>query len=186
MLFITPFKEGIMKIFNRHDRIIPAAQEAVGPVIDTLSGPEDALWPRELWPPMVLDSGLKAGSAGGHSAVRYRVAEYVPGRRVSFQFEQGGMMGGVDGRHFFEVVPRRGHVVIRHDLEGDCGFAAWLKWTLLVKPLHNSLIEDAFDKVESRFRGIAVKRSHWGPRVKFLRWVVRRQRRRPEAAGRTA
>jgi hypothetical protein len=63
-----------MKIFNRHDRIIPAEQDAVGSVLNSLSGPEDALWPREVWPPMVLDSALKVGAAGGHSAVRYRVS----------------------------------------------------------------------------------------------------------------
>jgi hypothetical protein len=171
-----------MKIFNRHDRIIPATQEAVGTVLDSLSGPNDALWPRASWPPMQLDRALSVGAAGGHSLVRYRVCEYVPGRRASFRFEPEGMMDGVDGRHFFEIVPRRGHVVIRHDLEGDCDFAMWLKWTFIVKPLHNSLIEDAFDQVESRFRGTAVKRSHWGPWVRFLRWMKRRERRRIEAS----
>ena len=163
-----------MKIFNRHDRVIPAAPDAVGSVINTLSGPEDALWPREAWPPMVLDSALAVGAAGGHGPVKYRVSEYVPGCRAAFQFDNAGLMGGVDGRHYFEVVPRRGHVIIRHDLEGECNLGMWLKWTFLVKPLHNSVIEDAFDKVESRFRGTAVKRSHWGPWVLFLRWMRRR------------
>ena len=171
-----------MKIFNRHDRIIPAEQDAVGSVLNSLSGPEDALWPREVWPPMVLDSALKVGAAGGHSAVRYRVSEFVPGRRAVFQFDRAGLMGGVDGRHYFEIVPRRGHVIIRHDLEGDCDLGMWLEWTFLVKPLHNAVIEDAFDKVESRFSGTAVKRSHWGSWVRFLRWMRARQRRRLEAA----
>ncbi len=171
-----------MKIFNRHDRIIPADQDALGPVLNSLSGPEDELWPRDKWPPMVLDTALKVGAAGGHGPVRYRVSEYVPGRRAAFQFDRAGLMGGVDGRHYFEVVPRRGHVIIRHDLEGECGLGMWLKWTFLVKPLHNTVIEDAFDKVESRFRGTAVKRSHWGPYIRFLRWMRARQRRRLEAA----
>jgi hypothetical protein len=170
-----------MKIFNRHDRIIPAEQDAVGSVLNSLSGPEDALWPRELWPPMVLDSALNVGAAGGHGPVRYRVSEYVPGRRATFQFDRAGLMSGVDGRHYFEVIPRRGHVVIRHDLEGDCDLGMWLKWTFLVKPLHNTVIEDAFDKVESRFSGRVVKRSHWGLWVRFLRWMRARQRRRLEA-----
>ena len=167
-----------MKIFNRHDRIIPAEQHAVGSVLNSLSGPEDALWPRELWPPMVLDSALKVGAAGGHSLVRYRVSEYVPGRRAAFQFDSSGLMNGVDGRHYFEVIPRRGHVIIRHDLEGECDLGVYLKWTFLVKPLHNTLIEDAFDKVESKFSGKTVKRSHWGLRVRFLRWLIRTRQRR--------
>jgi hypothetical protein len=171
-----------MKIFNRHDRIIPAEKDALGSVLDSLSGPEDALWPREAWPPMVLDSTLKVGAAGGHGPVRYRVSDYVPGRRAVFQFDRAGLMGGVDGRHYFEVVPRRGQVIIRHDLEGDCDLGMWLKWTFFVKPLHNTVIEDAFDKVESRFSRTAVKCSHWGPYIRFLRWVMARTRRRLKAA----
>ena len=131
---------------------------------------------------MQLDRMLSVGAAGGHGPVRYRVCEYIPGQRAAFRFDPEGLMGGVDGRHYFEVVPRRGHVIIRHDLEGDCNLSMWLKWTILVKPLHNTVIEDAFDQVESRFRGTAVKRSHWGPWVRFLRWIRRRQRLREEAA----
>jgi len=171
-----------MKIFNRHDRVIPVDKDTLGSVLNTLSGPEDALWPRESWPPMVLDQGLRVGAAGGHSLVKYRVAEYVPGHRVVFQFDPQGLMDGVDGRHFFEVVPRRTDVIIRHDLEGNCNLGMWLRWNFLVRPLHDTLIEDAFDKVESRFRGTVIKRSHWGPWVRFLRWMVRR--RRAEAAAR--
>ncbi len=37
--------------------------------------------------------------------MRYHVAEYHPGRRVVFQFAADGLTGGLDGRHFFEVVP---------------------------------------------------------------------------------
>ncbi|HPL63925.1 MAG TPA: hypothetical protein PK587_09185 [Syntrophales bacterium] len=169
-----------MKIFNRHDRIIPADQDTVGGVLDSLSGPEDALWAREVWPPMVLKPELKVGATGGHGPVKYRVSEYVPGRRAAFQFEKSGLLAGVDGRHYFEVVPRRGHVIIRHVLEGDCGLDTWLKWALVVRPLHNTVIEDAFDKVESRFSGKAARRSGHGPWVRFLRWVIARQRRRPE------
>lgn len=171
-----------MKIFNRHDRIIPAEKDALGSILDSLSGPEDALWPREMWPPMVLDHGLKIGAAGGHGPVRYRVSDYITGRRAVFQFDRAGLLAGMDGRHYFEIVPRRGHVIIRHDLEGDCDLGMWLKWTFFVRPLHNTVIEDAFDKVESRFSGTAVKRSQWGPYIRFLRRMIARRRRRLEAA----
>jgi hypothetical protein len=171
-----------MKIFNRHDRIIPADQDALGSILNSLSGPEDALWPREIWPPMVLDSALKVGATGGHGPVRYRVTEFIPGRRAVFQFDKAGLLAGVDGRHYFEVVPRREHVIIRHDLEGNCALGMWLKWTFLVKPMHNTVIEDAFDKVESRFRGTAVQRSHRGPWVRFLRWMTAQRLRRLKAA----
>ena len=142
-----------MKIFNKHDRIIPATQDAVGRVIDSLSGPDDALWPWEKWPPMMLDSVLGVGASGGHGPVRYRVSEYVPGRRAVFQFAEGGLMKGMDGHHYFEVISRRRYVVIRHVLDGDCNFS-----------------------------GATVKRSHWGLWVRLLRSMRARQRRRTEAA----
>jgi len=44
------------------------------------------------------------------------------------------------------------------------------------------VIEDAFDKVESKFSGTTVKRSHWGPWVRLLRWMRARQRLRLEDA----
>jgi hypothetical protein len=89
----------------------------------------------------------------------------------------------VDGRHYFEVISRRRYVVIRHVLDGDCNFSAWLKWRLLVEPLHDTVIEDAFDKVESKFSGATVKRSQWGLWVRLLRSMRARQRRRTEAMG---
>ena len=72
--------------------------------------------------------------------------------------------------------------IIRHDLEGDCDLGMWLKWTFFVRPLHNTVIEDAFDKVESRFSRTVVKRSQWGPYIRFLRRLIARRRRRLEAA----
>ena len=100
-----------MNIFNRHDRIIPAEHDAVGSVLNSLSGPEDALWPREVWPPMMLDSALKVGAAGGHGPVRYRVSEYVPGRRVVFQFDRAGLL-----RPSFSILTMRPSVVIKRAL----------------------------------------------------------------------
>jgi hypothetical protein len=172
-----------MKIFNKHDRIIPATQDAVGQVIDSLSGPDDALWPWEKWPPMILDSVLGVGASGGHGPVRYQMSEYLPGRRAAFKFDEAGLLKGVDGHHYFEVISRRKYVIIRHVLDGDCNFGTWLKWTFLVEPLHDTVIEDAFDKVESKFRGVTVRRSYWSPWVRFLRWMRARQRRRLEATG---
>jgi hypothetical protein len=167
-----------MKIFNKHDRAISTSLDDVGQVIDTLSGPEDALWPHEKWPPIILDSALEVGSAGGHGPVRYRVSEYIAGRRAAFQFDQAGILAGMDGLHYFEVIPRRRHVIIRHVLEGDCDFGMWLKFTFVVRPMHNALIEDAFDKVESKINGKAAYRSHGGLWVRFLRWTISRKMRR--------
>jgi len=39
-----------------------------------------------------------------------------------FQFDQDGALAAFDGRHYFEVVPRRKHVFLRHVVEGECSF----------------------------------------------------------------
>ena len=158
-----------MRIYNRHERKISAPLDKVGGMLDTLSGPVDHLWPVGDWPPMKFDALLQEGARGGHGPVRYRVTEYVPGRRVIFQFDADGLTGGLDGRHFFEVVPRRGCTVIRHVVDADCDFRMGAKWRVLIEPLHDALIEDAFDRVEKKLHGQLAKQARWSLWVRFLR-----------------
>jgi hypothetical protein len=158
-----------MKIYNLHERKIQASAADLGALLDTLSGPADQLWPGDDWPPMKLDALLQEGARGGHGPVRYRVTEYAPGHRVVFQFDGDGLTGGLDGRHFFEVVPRRDGALIRHVVDADCDFRMWTKWRILIEPLHDALIEDAFDRAERRHHREPAGRSRWSPWVRFLR-----------------
>jgi hypothetical protein len=168
-----------MKIYNRHERKIQASASDVGTLLDTLSGPVDQLWPVEDWPPMKFDTLLQEGARGGHGPVRYRVTEYVPGCRVVFQFDGDGLTGGLDGRHLFEVISRRDGAVIRHVVDADCDFRMWAKWLILIEPLHDALIEDAFDRVEKKLHGVVAKRARWSLWVRFLRKM--RGRKAPSA-----
>jgi hypothetical protein len=158
-----------MKIYNRHERKIQASATDLGALLDTLSGPADQLWPVDDWPPMKFDALLQEGARGGHGPVRYHVTEYAPSRRVVFQFDGDGLTGGLDGRHFFEVVPRRDCAVIRHVVDAECDFRMWAKWRALIEPLHDALIEDAFDRVERIHHPGPSGRSRWSLWVRFLR-----------------
>jgi hypothetical protein len=158
-----------MKIYNRHERKILSPPDEVGSILDSLSGPMDKLWPADDWPPMKFDAILQEGARGGHGPVRYRVAEYIPGRRVVFHFDGEGLTDGLDGRHFFEVISRRDFTLIRHVVDADCKFGMWAKWRILIEPMHDALIEDAFDRVERAFHGGLVKQSRWSPWVRLLR-----------------
>jgi len=166
-----------MKVFNKHERRISVPVDNLGAVIDSLSGSDDRLWPWETWPPMKFDSPLAKGSSGGHGPIRYHVSEYVPGRRVVFQFDGSGLVGGLDGRHYFEIISRRNHALIRHVVDAESDFKMWAKWLLLVGPLHDALIEDAFDKVERSFSDSSLKIRRWSPWVKVLRSLLARKRR---------
>ena len=170
-----------MKVYNIHERSLHAQLENVGELIDSLSGPDDMLWPRERWPAMEFDTGLRPGARGGHGPIRYHVADHIPGERVVFQFDDSGLIGGFDGRHLFEIVPRRGHVILRHIIDAECSFKLWLKWHLLVEPLHDALLEDSLDQAESRLTNGAEKSSRWSPRVRFLRWMIARKRKKETA-----
>ncbi|MCX5841196.1 MAG: hypothetical protein NTY16_07060 [Deltaproteobacteria bacterium] len=96
-----------MKIDNQHERSFNVQTDSVGNILDTLSGPNDRLWPRENWPPMLFDANLKPGAKGGHGPVRYYVDEYVPGRRAIFRFDGTGLTAGLDGRHLPWIAPSR-------------------------------------------------------------------------------
>jgi hypothetical protein len=169
-----------MKIDNRHERRFQAKADALGGILDTLSGPDDRLWPWMNWPPMLFDTNLKAGAKGGHGVVRYAVEEYAPGQRVIFRFDGTGLTADLDGRHYFEVISRNKHVVLRHVIDADCGFKAWLKWKIVIEPLHDALLEDALDLAERALNGCVAKPAHWSPRVKILRNILARKRRRAE------
>jgi hypothetical protein len=162
-------------VLNVHERRLPVSPEAAGRILDSLSSGDDLLWPRELWPPMVLDRGLAPGSRGGHGPIRYRVAEYVPGRRIEFEFLPTARLRTFCGRHYFEVLPRGAQVILRHTIDADTDFATWVHWKLVVEHLHDALLEDAFDKAERTAGVPAPHRSRWPLRVRFLRWLVRRQ-----------
>jgi hypothetical protein len=169
-----------MKIDNRHERRLQAKADDLGGILDTLSGKDDRLWPRQAWPPMLFDTELKAGAKGGHGVVRYAVEEYVPGRRAIFRFDGTGLTADLDGRHYFEVVPRQKYVILRHVIDAECGFRAWLKWKIIIEPLHDALLEDALDLAERSLHGAVANPARWSPRVKLLRKILAGRRRRAE------
>lgn len=164
-----------MKIYNVHERRLNASPEIVGALIDGLAGPDERLWPVGPWPAMEMSPDLRPGASGGHGPVRYRVAEYIPQRRAAFEFEEKGITAGLDGRHFFEVAPRRKGVVLRHVIDADCNFKDWLNWFITIRPMHNALLEDALDLAQKETEGSVPKPARWGLWVRCLRWIVYRK-----------
>ncbi|MEN6465760.1 MAG: SRPBCC family protein [Syntrophaceae bacterium] len=169
-----------MKVYNRHDRRINTTETIAGSILNSLSGSEDRLWPHENWPPMQLDAPLGEGARGGHGPVRYRVEQFIPGRKAVFRFEPEGLIAGFEGVHYFEVSPGSGCVVMTHVIDARCSFGVWARWRLLIEPIHDAVIEDAFDKVENGIAGRKEKSSPWSPWVKVLREMRARKRRREE------
>ncbi len=172
-----------MRIHNAHERALAGSAEQVGALLDGLSGPQDRLWPKDQWPALRLDGPLRPGARGGHGPVRYAVAEHVPGRRVAFRFDDRGLTAGLEGGHRFEVLEENGTVLLRHVIEARCGLAAWLKWILIVEPLHDALLEDALDRAERWVSGHVERPARWSIRVRLLRQLLgSRKQGRPRPA----
>lgn len=167
-----------MKVHNVHERRIDAAPDRVGALLDTLAGPDDAVWPGEHWPPMLFDRPLAVGAVGGHGDVGYTVEEYEPGRRVIFRFADGI---GIDGAHTLEVVPHGRVSVVRHVLEGQLTGSMRLVWPLVVRWAHDAVLEDLLDKVERNATGQVRRPASWSRWVRILRWGFTRLERRKAA-----
>jgi hypothetical protein len=166
-----------MNVRNVHARRLPVPAAAAGVLLDGLAGSDDPIWPGDAWPRLKLAGGLVPGARGGHGPVRYRVAAHEPGRHARFAFEppRRGFAAGLTGEHRFEVEPAGDAAcVLRHVVEGRASGTMRLKWPLVVRPLHDALVEDALDRAERRLTGAVATPARWSPWVRLLRRVIRR------------
>ena len=164
-----------MRVRNVHRRRLPAPPERLSPLIDRLASHDDRLWPLRTWPPMRLDPGLRVGAAGGHGPIGYGVEAVVPGRSATFRFTRPR---GFRGTHRFSLEPAEdGGSLLTHAIEMQVGGAALFQWVLVLRPLHDALIEDALDRAEE-FAGTVPRRRTWSPWVRLLRKLLSKKKRR--------
>lgn len=168
---VDPERRPTLHVRNVHERVLEAPASRVGELLDGLSSPEDALWPRQDWPAMRFDRPLGVGAVGGHGPIRYTVEAYAPGNRVELRFTAPR---GFDGTHTFDVETLAAERTrLRHTIEmRTAGPARW-SWPLLYRPLHDALLEDALDRAERATGGVPRPRT-WSPWVRTLRWLLAR------------
>ncbi len=158
-----------MKVVNIHEREFPATAERVGRLIDTLASKDDALWPKHSWPPMEFDRPLGIGAAGGHGPIGYAVEQYTPGQSITFRFAKPK---GFDGIHRFEVIAPSGDTAkLRHTIEMTTHGRTTLSWLLVIRPLHDALLEDALATAKASL-GLPPRMQQWSTRVRVLRWFL--------------
>jgi hypothetical protein len=164
-----------IRVHNVHEREFACEAERVGALIDSLASPDDALWPRESWPPMRLQPCLRVDARGGHGPIGYWVEQYIPGQRVVFRFFAPR---GFVGTHRFETAISKGHTALRHVVQMEAHGIAQLTWPLFIRPLHDALLEDCLAKAAVSL-GVALDnppaRSAY---VRFLRFLFKTLRRR--------
>jgi hypothetical protein len=164
-----------VRIRNTHRRQVGQSVESLGACLDSLSSAKDQLWPHELWPRMTFNQPLGVGARGGHGPIRYFVEEYEPGKRVVFRFTDPK---GFLGTHSFQVNRAKNGAEIVHLIAMEVSGSALLSWPLIIRPLHDALLEDSLDKVGAHLAGEEWVQRDWPISVKFLRRILARRGRK--------
>lgn len=128
-----------------------------GPFVDRI---------QELWPPawgkQEFDRPLGVGADGGHGPIRYHCTSFTPGESITFAFRDG------HGTHTLSA----SGTVVRHDLVGDFPLVARIRWTLVVRWLHDACLEDLFDNFERAAGREPAAPARWSPWVRLVRRVI--------------
>ena len=156
-----------MNVLNIHTRILDHPIDQVAPLLSTLATPDDQVWPSEKWPRMKFIKGIKEGAYGGHGPIRYTVDRVEP-NGIYWTFARPK---GFRGRHFLQLSEEEGKTKIQHTIQMKAKGLSILSWVLAIRWLHDALMEDAFDKVESHFTHTPIQ-SRWNLWVRFLRAVL--------------
>lgn len=161
-----------MRVLNVHQRSLRATPLQAAYLLDGLSSPKDALWPSDSWPRMRFDRPLQPGALGGHGPIRYAVATYEPGQRISFRFTAPP---GFVGQHWFEVLSHgESGTVLRHTIEMQIKGSALISWPFVFRPLHDALVEDALTKAQVAL-GEQPTPVRWSAWVRLLRHLLTRR-----------
>jgi hypothetical protein len=161
-----------MTVLNIHERVLNAPLSQVAVLIDHLASPDDKLWPHNRWNAMRFDRPLSVDASGGHGPIRYFVEAYEQGRNIRFRFT--GPKNFL-GTHAFEIEElSESKVRIRHVIDMRVTGWARLQWPIVIRPLHDALLEDALDRAEI-FTGSQPAPRRWSFWVRFLRKVLMRR-----------
>ena len=155
-----------MNVLNVHKRIINQPKEEVLKLLKTLATQDDKIWPDKKWPAIRFKEGLKEGSKGGHGIIRYNITEYNFEDSIYFKFTKPS---GFDGYHSFKI-NELGHnkTEVIHCIDMKTYGMSTFSWIVIIRWLHDALIEDALDKIENHF-SLEKTASTYSVWVKILR-----------------
>lgn len=158
-----------MNVLNTHSRTLNVPLPKVAELVATIANKDDQIWPTEQWPRMRFKEGTKVGASGGHGPIRYSIEAFDPSSLIQFRFHRPHGFDGIHKLELNELAGNKAEVI--HTISMTTGGKATLLWLLAIRPLHDALIEDAFDKLENQLTNQS-KTSPWNWWVKFLRWVL--------------
>ncbi len=178
-------------IRNVHQRRFAADAATVGRLLSALGGPDDRLWPSSRWPAIVIPRPITVGDPAHHGSVRYVVDEYRPGEALWFRFDPSS---GLVGRHGLLVEHcDDGTTALTHVIDGHATGTGRILWPLVIRAMHDQLLEELMDNAEVLLPGLArpvpePARSHldgpstWGRALRSAFAAANRLRRIPPLA----
>ena len=158
-------------IRNVHERVVGMSPARAWELVERVAEPDGVLWPADHWPPMRMDRPLSVGATGGHGPIRYSCVALEPGERVTFAFDPSM---GVAGTHTLLVRPgpRPDTCVMRHELVGKPGLRMAVQWALVIRWLHDAVIEELLDRAEIAAGQPPAHPTRWSPWVRLIRKVM--------------
>ena len=162
-----------MQVTNIHKRKHQQTKDQVVILLKTLATKEDKIWPFENWPAIRFEKELEIGAKGGHGRVSYTIIEFKEGESIKFQFSKPD---GFIGTHEFYINELDKNITeITHEINmNTSNLKATLLWLLVVRWLHDALIEDAFDKMENSY-SVEKRVATYSLWVKLLRSMYKKQ-----------
>lgn len=165
-----------MRVVNSHKRVINQPIDTVSELFNTLTTPEDKIWPSNNWPAIRFKKGLEVGNKGGHGLIKYTVVAFEAGHHVKFKFTKPR---GFNGTHEITLKPVSQHVSeIQHHIKMNTDFRASLLWIFVIRWLHDALIEEAFDNMEDYYSSVR-RQPTYHPWVNLLRKYYKRKKIKP-------
>jgi hypothetical protein len=155
-----------MPIINVHSRHLPTSVAQISQRIATAASKDDRIWPHENWPRMYLDRPIQVGAVGGHGPITYRVTHFAPQDRVRFEFTSGSV-----GWHELKLQSTGEQTcLLTHTIHTEPSLKFRIAWLLVIRHMHDALVEDLFDKLEAQFHPLKQPK-RWNAYVKLLRLV---------------
>ncbi|MCZ8156390.1 MAG: hypothetical protein O9264_09755 [Leptospira sp.] len=158
-----------MNVTNVHVREFARSRDAVWEKLRLLSTKTDPVWPHENWPRMILYPNLSQGAKGGHGPIRYTVEEILEHKEIKFRFLKPK---GFDGYHLLKLEGNDEASTLIHEIRMETNFVGSVVWLVVIKHLHDALIEDAFTKLEGSLQ-LSQKKMEWNLWVKMLRLILK-------------
>lgn len=153
-----------------HVRYVACAPDRAGALLARFDEAASPCWPHRHWPRDAFDGPMRVGATGGHGATRYRVEQYRPGHGVVFRFTAPERYEGIHG--FLIAADGQGRTAITHFTHLRLSNYHRLMWHVCVRWVHDALIGDLLDGMESHLTGAVARPRRWKWRVHVIRHTL--------------